>query len=183
MPIIRGGVENAETTAVGGNVVAGYDFTATANASLTALGFWDSGSDGLGSRFEVGLWDKDSALLLASAFIDDGDALDSSLTIEGGQYRYETLASAVTLTSGTTYTLAFHTVVFINVLDTLLIETASLVENPLTSISASLRGDSGPSLTFPELTFAAPNIVGNANALVSAATVPLPTTLSLAWAS
>ncbi len=109
-PIIQGGIESpsASSSFYLANTVQGYDFTPSSNLFLTALGFWDLAQDGLPGAFSVGLWETTTQTLLASASIDSADPFDPSLVIAGGAYRYETLVSAVALTSGTLYTLAWQ---------------------------------------------------------------------------
>jgi len=85
----------------------GYDFTTTVDQSLTALGFWDYGMNGLPASYQVGLWATSGQSLLASATINSADPLDVSVTVLGGQWRYETLAAPVALSAGTTYTIAW----------------------------------------------------------------------------
>ena len=108
-PLLTGGLEvDNNIFFFGRNSMQGLDFTATSDSRLTALGFWDFAQNGLSSAFEVGLWHTTTQSLLAQATIDSSDALDSSLILDGGAWRYETLASAVLLTTGTTYTLGFQ---------------------------------------------------------------------------
>ena len=40
--------------------------------------------------------------------MSNSSALDLSVTVNGGSWRYETLGAPVALTAGTTYTLAFQ---------------------------------------------------------------------------
>lgn len=102
--------------ALQGSTVHGWDFETAQPLRLTALGYWDFGMDGVGigsngqvESYELGLWDTSSQTLLASVIISDDDPLDTQLTVEGGQWRYESLATQVTLQSGNTYTLGFRT--------------------------------------------------------------------------
>src|SRR5262245_24537304 len=108
VPILQGG-EDTSSTALFGGAVDAYDFTPTAALSLTALGFWASASNGLPRAVEIGLWETSTQTLLAGATIDNSDPLDASLVVDGGAWRYETLAAPVGLAAGVQYTLGFHT--------------------------------------------------------------------------
>ena len=77
----RGG--EADFGNLSSSLMLGYDFVSTTNQSLTALGFWDSGANGLANPYMVGLWQTSTQTLLASATIDSADSLDGSLTVEG----------------------------------------------------------------------------------------------------
>lgn len=109
--VITGGTEGTSSTSrYGGGFTHATDFTSTTAQQINALGFWDSGANGLGTGFSytVGLWETSSQTLLESVTISNADALDPSLTVAGGQWRYETIPT-VSLTSGKTYTMGFYT--------------------------------------------------------------------------
>lgn len=77
----------AAITVTGGTETTGFPnrtqgfnfFTNTDPVSITHLGFYDSGSDGLNQSHEVGIWTADGSTLLASAIVPSGTAgtLDS----------------------------------------------------------------------------------------------------------
>jgi hypothetical protein len=169
-----------------GGFIQGYEFVSNQDQALTALGFWDEGSNGLPAAFQVGLWETSTQALLASAVIDDADPLDPSVTVANGQWRYETLDSPISLIGGVTCTLAYQ--VGADVLfpeDVLLLRPGFTGEPLLLGINdgVTINGESRflPSdgaLSFPteglirEIGFRA-----NANALltsVSVVTVPEP---------
>jgi hypothetical protein len=157
----------------------GYGFIPSTNLLLTALVFWDEGSNGLFIGFEIGLWETGSQTLLASAIIVSGDPLDATLVVDGGSWRYETLSSAVALSRGVDYTLAFHLgPVFLPSSESLFFDFASISTSPDLAVIDERR--------FLETRyFAIPTVVGspagtmflaNANALI---TVPESTTALL----
>jgi hypothetical protein len=75
----------------------GWQFQATGpNLTVDALGFFDSGGNGLGNSHQVGLWDNNGNLL-AQTTIPAGTT--ASLV---GSYRYESIAP-ITLTAGSAY--------------------------------------------------------------------------------
>ena len=61
------------------NRTQGYDFTVNSQITITALGFWDQGGDGLNQSHQVGIWSGDGSTLLISAIVPGGTAgtLDS----------------------------------------------------------------------------------------------------------
>lgn len=94
--VIQGTAE-ANTGFFSANFMHGFDFVPSQSSLITDLGFWDSASDGLLGAFQVAVWDTTTQTQLASATIDNSDALDASVTVEGGQWRFETLGSPVAL--------------------------------------------------------------------------------------
>ena len=179
-PVITGGVETRTMVAYGSDGMDGYDFVSTTNQSLTALGFWDEGSNGLPGSFQVGLWLTSTQTLLASASIDNADPLDPSVTVAGGEWRYETLASSVPLLSGTTYTLAFQVgSPTLSVADSLFLA-GSFSVNPNVTIADQSRFLGGAAFTFPTQTTVAGDFFrGMVNAQLAPAAVPEPPTLGL----
>lgn len=179
-PVITGGTEVATNLAYAANFMNGYDFVSTTNQSLTALGLWDEGSNGLPRSFQVGLWFTGTQTLLASAAIDSADPLDSSVTVAGGQWRYETLASPVSLLSGTTYTLAWQVgSPALSVADSLFPQYSSLSVNPNVTIADQSRFQGGAAFTFPTGVTVAGSFRGMVNAQLAPAAVPEPATLGL----
>ena len=180
-PVITGGIEVSTNTAYAANFMNGYDFVSTTNQSLTGLGMWDEGSNGLPQSFQVGLWFTGTQTLLASAVIDSADPLDPSVTVAGGQWHYETLASPVSLLSGTTYTLAFQVgSPSLSVADSLLLQYSSLSVNPNVTIADQSRLQGGAAFTFPtDVTVAGNNFRGMVNAQLAPTAVPEPATLGL----
>lgn len=148
-PVITGGAEVgiASINSFGASFMHGYEFSLTTGQSLTALGFWDSGSDGLVGSYQVGLWQNDTQALLASAFIDNTDALDGSVTVSGGQWRYETLGSPVALSTTKVYTLAWFGAV--SAPDALTITYSTLTSAPGVTVWNNIRYLSTPTFTFP----------------------------------
>ncbi len=106
-PLLTGGTETTVSN-WGASFNWGYDFTPNSNLQLTSMGMWDESSNGLPGAYQVGLWLTSTQTLLASVTIDSADPLDNSLTLNGGQWRYEAI-TPVSLASGTTYTMSFFT--------------------------------------------------------------------------
>ena len=173
-PILQGGTDDPATS-LGRDYMQGYDFTPSTDLLLRALGFWDNGSDGLPRAFQVGLWETGSQTLLGSAMIDNGDPIDGSLVVNGGSWRYETLVSAVALTSGVQYTIAFQVgSVDLSNGDSLAVDPASLSTLADVTVSTAVRFLATSSFAFPTGTGSA-SFRANANAQV----VPEPTTVLL----
>lgn len=76
----------------------GQEFTVGASDLLvTALGYEDTGADGLAGAHDVGIWNS-SGTLIASVIVPAGTG-----TTKIEAWRYQSLVSAVTLTAGETY--------------------------------------------------------------------------------
>lgn len=179
--VITGGAETA-VAFYQDNFMQGYDFVSTTNQSLTALGFWDQGADGLPRDFQVGLWETSSQTLLASVTIDNADPLDGSLVVAGGQWRYESLLSPISLSSGTTYTLAVQIgSPELSTTDSLLIDSATISFGATVSNPNVGRFLETSSFTFPIGTLIpGPLFRGAINARVeSSSAIPEPTSITL----
>lgn len=74
----------------------GWDFTPTANITLTQLGFYDLGDDGLALSHQIGLWASDGTLLLSTTI-----ASGTGATLLNG-FRFVDVADLL-LTAGQTY--------------------------------------------------------------------------------
>jgi len=119
------------------NKVHGYEFQVTQAISVTALGFWDSSQDGLGSTHDVGLWLLDQTPL-GSVTVPSGTAgtLD-------GDFRYASLGAAVVLSPGNTYVIGGTS----GAVDTLLANTPPVLQPIFTLVRQ--RSASSPPLFFP----------------------------------
>jgi len=195
--VIHGGTDD-NSTALQGSTVHGWDFVNAQPLHLTALGFWDFGMDGVGidsngqvESYSLGLWDTSSQTLLASVIISNDDPLDTQLTVEGGQWRYESLATPVTLQSGNTYTLGFRTPTgglgALTFDETLMLDDGQMITtHPSISLLGVDRFLASPSLAFPVNEAPTPfGVRANVNARVSSIPEPGPLLLfgflSLAW--
>lgn len=114
------------------NYVGGNLFTANATVDVSELGFWDYQDNGLATSHVVGLFDA-SGNLLASTTIDAGTT-DTLI----GDFRYKPLATPVTLTAGSQYTMA----AVMNIFDASVIyngndrfNSTGLAESPLITIA------------------------------------------------
>lgn len=79
----------------------GWQFSAASPISVTALGWFDLGGNGLASAHQIGIWEKNTQTLVASATVTAGTGDPLS-----GFFRYSTLASPTTLSAGITYVVA-----------------------------------------------------------------------------
>ena len=147
--VLTGGSETNTTGSYIGGLTWAMDFTSITAQQINALGFWDEGFNGLGnSSYTVALWKTSSpALPLASVTISNADALDPTLTVAGGQWRYETIPT-VNLTSGATYTLGFYAASNLSSVDSLILN-SSVTTASSVSIINQYRYLAGPGLTFP----------------------------------
>ena len=165
-----GGTETNTTFAYGGGRTYGVDFKSNIAQGISALGFWDSRANGLGAgiSYTVGLWDTViGGTPLASVTISNADALDPTLTVEGGQWRYETIPT-VSLTSGRTYTIGFYTASNMSPDDSLTLDFSSLTTASTVSKINNYRERPGSALTFPS------NVFDFSVAQVNAILVPEP---------
>ena len=165
--VITGGTEIVASFAYG-QATHGVDFTSTTALQINALGYWDSGADGLGTgnSYTVALWDTlNAGTPLASVTISDADALDASSTVNGGQWRYETLGTTVNLISGRTYTLGFYTPSSISSADSLFLNYPSVTTAPSVTFVDHRRFLTGSALGFPSsITTAGSVLPGQVNA-------------------
>lgn len=153
----------------------GVAFTPTADLHLTALGFWDYGSDGLPAPFQVGLWDDSTGTLLASVTISSEDALDTSLTVEGGQWRYESLGASVNLASGTTYMMGYHSSTIVSADENLILNFSTVSGDPLVTLTGEFHIAIGGALAFPGIAIpTSGDYPGLVNAQFNVAAVPEP---------
>jgi hypothetical protein len=179
-PIIQGGTETQAFGLISGAMV-GYDFVPIIDLSLVSLGFWDQGSDGLPQSFQIGLWEADSQMLLATVTIDNDDPIDASLVVAGGSWRYEALNAAVPLVNGVAYTVGFHVGGdALSSLDTFIPTFGSVTSSADIAIVDAVR-EAGPgpssSLVFPGPAYSGfDRISANANVLV---VIPEPGTALL----
>jgi hypothetical protein len=183
-PILVGGIDTETTsTNYSAHYTNGYDFTVSAASEVTALGFWDFGENGLPGSFAVGLWDTATHTLLATTTVDSSDPLDTSVTVNGGEWRYATLGGPVDLTVGTSYTLGFFSGNGLSNPDSLYLD-ASVVLGPGVASVSTDRYLAGSSLAFPsgiEVDLGT-RIRANVNAQIEpldAAPVPEPASLVL----
>jgi hypothetical protein len=177
--IFTSGSEEANNTVLTAGVTMGYAITPTTTLQLDALGFWDAGSDGLPASFQLGVWQTSTESLLASVTIDSTDALDTSLTVEGGQWRYETLLSPITLASGSTYMLGFFNPVEMTFSDYLFFNQFTITNDPAVTLSLERFTANTGSLSFPSFPFVSVDAYpGQVNAQFTVIPEPTATTLA-----
>jgi hypothetical protein len=183
-PMLQGGIEVSTASAYLGTFTQGLDFVPTTGQSVTALGIWDFGSDGLPQSFEIGLWLTATAtlpeILLASAVIDSADPIDPSVTVAGGQWRYETLGSPVALAAGTTYTLGAFISHDLTDEDSLFLQYSSLTLDPNVTVADTRRFLGGEGFNFPTNSLPAGDLFrGQVNARLAPTAIPAPASLVL----
>jgi len=167
-------LDNSGSAIVNDNVSCTFGYSLTlggSDASVTQLGVWDQGNDGLAEAHSVGLWTS-TGTLLASAIVPSG----TSASLYNG-FRYMNIAP-LNLSAGTTYVLGIYD----NALNTdeITFQQTVTLGSDIASIGAPLLLD-GADLAFPTT-----SIGGNAegffgpNAMLSVSAVPEPSTLALA---
>lgn len=150
----------------------GYAFSSDTSATITALGFWDSGGDGFAANHEVGIWDAGGTLL---GLVNLSAGTSNTLI---GDFRYADLASAISLVAGATYFIAGTTAA-----DDWVFQASNIIMdtgfNYLGSYFYSPSGNVGGSALFPN-TLAADREYMTVNAFASeSVSVPEPGTLAL----
>ena len=163
--ILIGADEGSFPSSLLPNAVQGYDFVPQKDLSLSAIGFWDQGLDGLPRQFEIGIWETAPQTLLASITIDD-QPVDDTLLASGGAWRYQELKHPIRLAAGTTYCLAFQVgPVSLDANDALLVDFDDIAPNSNIFIEDNQRFTlNTTSLVFPiNSTPAGPGFRANVN--------------------
>lgn len=81
------------------NWTDGWAFTVNDDISVTHLGIWDYGLDGLVASHQVGIWNSDGTILKGSDIVPAGE----STTLEASGFRYVQLGTPIPLDVGQTY--------------------------------------------------------------------------------
>lgn len=76
----------------------GFTFTPSSSITVTHVGFWDNGDDGLAVSHQVGIWQNTGLTLLASESVPSG----TTAPLTGG-FRYVELSSPLVLSAGVLY--------------------------------------------------------------------------------
>lgn len=76
----------------------GWDFSVSSDISVSGLGVWDEGSNGLSTSHQIGIWDSGNNLI-ASTTITNANSTASSSTNTAGQWLF-TSVTPVTLAAG-----------------------------------------------------------------------------------
>jgi Domain of unknown function (DUF4082)/PEP-CTERM motif len=178
-PILLGGTETLNN-GYQADFMQGFDFTPSSAQLLTALGFWDFESNGLPSSYQVGVWQTSTQTLLGSATINSSDPLDSSVVVNGGSWRYETLAAPVALTAGVQYTIGWQVGTSdLSANDGLLLLYSSIIANPDVSVADTIRFRNTSTFTFPSDSFSPSTFQFRGNANAQLVSVPEPASLTL----
>lgn len=173
--LLTGGTKSAEEpNNYYGRGVRGYDFISNEPLLVTSLGFWDHAADGLTEDFVVALYDTHfNSTAIAWAIITSSSVIDMSVTVAGGNWRYEAMTNPIFVSPGRTYTLAFLHTNPISADDSLIIDPSSAV----TSAGLALTRDSdrhvqmgNPWMMFPYGSGFGSRLYGMANAQF----IPIP---------
>ncbi|MBX7123068.1 MAG: VPDSG-CTERM sorting domain-containing protein [Opitutaceae bacterium] len=85
---------------LGGNYVAGTEFSITASLQFNALGYLDAHGDGLSGDHQVGLWEVRTQTLIAQATVNSSST--QLLSAQGtGVWYLQSVGSSITLSAGT----------------------------------------------------------------------------------
>lgn len=85
---------------LGGDYVAGSEFTITGSLQFNALGYLDAQGDGLSGDHQVGLWDARTQTLIAQATVNSSST--QLLSAQGtGVWFLQSVGSSITLAAGT----------------------------------------------------------------------------------
>ncbi len=136
--------------------------------TITSLGFYDFGQDGIAANYQVGLWDA-SQNLLASATVTPSSPLT-------GDFRYAAISPVTIGTPSTPATFTIGVLLPPNPAD-IWLDNATLILN--VGFTGAGTGQESPptgSLIYPQTIGASPYYVVNAN---GPAPIPEPTTLAL----
>ncbi len=85
-------------------VTAGYEFTVgTDPITVTKLGFFDYGADGLSESHDVGIWEVGNSTALVTVTVTTTSSLEGPTIAGAGQFRFVELSSTVELSANTNY--------------------------------------------------------------------------------
>ena len=85
-------------------VTAGYEFTVgTDPITVTKLGFFDYGANGLSESHDVGIWEVGNSTALVTATVTTTSLLEGPTIAGAGQFRFVELSSTVELSANTSY--------------------------------------------------------------------------------
>jgi PEP-CTERM motif len=87
-----------ESITPSGDETVGWQFTTTSPITISALGLWDEGANGLAAAHQIGLWSCDSqacltGTLLASATITNANSTPVASTSSDGDWRFTPIGS------------------------------------------------------------------------------------------
>lgn len=167
----------------GGNVYGtgffnnvGWSFNVTSSITIDGLGIFDTGSDGLTNRHQVGIWDSSSNLLAQTTVFNAADVVASASSL--GRWLFEDI-TGLTLGPGSYVIGAFYAD---NDADAVIGDATGLLLDPNISYGASLASD-GASFGVPgTYGLVQPGVFGP-NLRIVANTVPEPTSLALIGAA
>jgi len=172
----------AGSPAVGDPETVGFSFSLTQASTVTSLGIYDTGGNGLIDSHDVGLWTSGGALL-ASVMIPSGTsatlvASADTGTFTGGGWRFTSLDSALNLGPGDYVLGAFYTNSTSASGDSYLLGVSSFQTSPGVTFGTGLRKDGSPSLAIPTTVQSSDRFFGP-NLQLEAAEVPEPSSLAL----
>ncbi|MDX2035309.1 MAG: hypothetical protein SFX72_01560 [Isosphaeraceae bacterium] len=154
-----------------GDTVGGWEFEVSSAVSLSGLGFWDEGADGLVSRHSVGLFDANGTPL-ATVVVSSASTAVASTSIDG-QWLFESITPII-LQPGI-YVLA-ATFLDQDADAARIVTPADITTIAEITVTRALQETNTSSLTLPTQDFG-PGAIFGANAILTAV-VPEPNTLA-----
>lgn len=162
--------EASGTSGTNSNQSVGWQFDVLSPISVTGLGWYDQGQDGLGVAHEVGIWDS-AGVLLASAIVPAG----TTGTLDG-VYR-KVLISTLNLGVGTGYIVGGLN--SSNSGDRLATNVTQVVDSSIRYIDATFSGVNGIFERPTNFSTATTGFYGPMFFIEDTASVPAPATLAL----
>ena len=155
--------------------IGGWEFALSSSITIDGLGFWDHNSDGLVGDHEVGLWNSDGSMLLASTTVTNASSTPEANGAGPGRWLFNDI-NDLTLGVGSYVIGAFFTP---NNSDVAGVRSVATTIPELTFVNA--RQEQQPvGLEFPSLVIPQANAgVFGGNLRLKDAAVPVPTTLYL----
>jgi len=155
----------------GGAVTAGWEFTVVSPITIAGMGIFDFQSDGIGASQDVGLWNSDGSMLLASTTITNASSTRASNG--DGQWLFEAI-TPLTLGPGT-YVLGST---FDPLEPTAQFNTAFTTIPEITYVQARIDNGGNPNLTFPGDPFSS-GVFGPTLVLGQAVPIPEPASIAI----
>jgi hypothetical protein len=151
----------------------GWEFTLTRSLTVTHLGIFDVGADGLAERHQVAIWDT-SQSLLTQATVSTGDLVVAS-TSTSGQWIFASLASSFVLGPGT-YIIGAD---YVTAADQVMTSASPTMASGLTFVRGRFVTPATNGFDFPNSTFVTSGGHFGPNLLFTERVTPVPEPASL----
>ena len=166
--IVSGGFANTNAS-----FTIGWGFDVTSSVSVTHLGFWDEGGDGLVEAHDVGLWASDGTLL-AQTIVSNASTTTIASASGFGDWIFETLSGPIILDAGS------YIVAGVSGADPFRTFVDSISVDPLLTNFGSGKFERGGTLAFPTSVEDSEFSLFGANILIDdTISVPAPTSILL----